>query len=183
MDWKEYFKLMVFKVSPEGNRPYFQSQISIKEEIPMGELLMEKFERKFRLTPSESKRFSLEHRKILHCQRYFKSKEFERIFINFTERLSHEKCQELVFETHGGGVYLFMALMRYQGREFDGKTITCITNEIPLPILKLPLKSTVNIRFIYRPYGINYFSIFPSLWSRPEIIRLFDKKDWKSHVA
>lgn len=173
---------MVVKKKSESSHPYFQSSLRVPEEFNMEELLVSRFD-DWNLTEDEKKRLNLNLRKILHCHHYFNSVEFERISGNFIERLLNEKGQELHFCTQGGGVYLFMAVIKAQPRILEGKKIVCETSEVPLPIMKLPHINKLQVQFIYRPENISFFAAFPSLWAKPQIIQLFDPKSFKSKVA
>lgn len=182
MDWKNFFNLKIMLHEASGTRPYFQSPLSVREDIPLEDLLLGRFD-KWQLTPSESRRLTMEHRKILFNHHYFNSKECERIFLNFLERIAKERESHLHFSTKLGGIYLFLWAMKHQGNELKSKVITCETSEIPLPVLRVPLTSHNAITLVYKADNEGVFSSFPSLWSRPEIIRLFDRKKKASEVA
>jgi hypothetical protein len=181
MDWKNFFKLIVFKEEPAGIRPYFMSHLIVCDSIPLECLLIEKFNR-LRLTSSEKKLFSMDHRKIIHSHHYFKGLEFKRIFENFRTKIISDNDSHLHFFTQAGGVYLFIELMKDRDPQLKNKKIICETTEIPLPLLRIPLRSTIEFRLIHNPSVQNWFGAFPSLWAKSEIIRLFDHKN-KETVA
>lgn len=175
MDWKDFFQLTVTRVDLDHHRPYFHSTLTVPDSFPMEELHVDNF-KDWELREEEKRRLTLNHRKILHCHRYFNTPEFERISHNFTERLLAERARELHFSTQGGGIYLFLALMRSGAQELKGKEILCETAEFPIPVLKLPVENHPRIRLRYRPSSFSYFSGFPSLWAHPTVLRLFDPK-------
>lgn len=160
MDWKDFFKLSVMKEGPDGNHPYFHFELKVSENFTMDELLMKEFDY-LNLSPDEKKHFSLNHRKIFLRQHYFHCPEFERIVENFVERLIHEKEQVLTFSTKGGGVHLFLALIRREEAILKDKKLICYTTEMPLQ-MNLPLQE--NLQFILTSSGPSFFKNIPTLW-------------------
>lgn len=173
MDWKDYFKLSVWRETPEGSRPYFQSELKVPEEFSIDELLMEKFDH-LKLSERERKRFSLHLRKIFLRHHYFKSLEFKRIVENFSERLHNEKDVELTFSTNGGGIYLFMALLQNNDPILKDKRLKCYSSEIPLDILKIESPYLESIQFFFRSHSKSYLKDITGLWQNSQLIDLFD---------
>lgn len=180
MEWKKFFTLTVWKEDERGRHPYFHSELSVPE-IAVEDVLLSKFLDQG-LTPQEIGRLTLGHRKILHSLHFFNSLEFHRISENFMQRLSREEDQELRFHTTAGGIYLFLALIKHSPDPLKNKSIYCETTEIPIPVMQLPPTPTVGLKLIYSPQARSYLAGLPSLWGRPEVLRLFDKKEW-AHVA
>mgnify|MGYP006198700929 CR=1 FL=1 len=137
----------------------------------MEELMLREFEY-LNLTNQEKKNFSLPLRKIWLRHHYFKSPEFERIVENFRQRLFNEKEQLLTFSTTGGGIYLFVSLLREHHRLLVEKKLICYTTEIPLIPYKLDPALLQNIHFILRPGSGRFFQNFPTLWKNSHLIDL-----------
>lgn len=137
----------------------------------MEELMLREFEY-LNLTNDEKKNFSLPLRKIWIRHHYFKSAEFDRIVENFRERLSNEKEQLLTFSTTGGGIYLFISLLRNHHPLLAEKKLICYTTEIPLISYKIEPSLKENIHFILRPGGGRFFHHFPTLWQNSLLIDL-----------
>lgn len=174
MDWKDFFTIKVNKVEHDQQWPYFSSRLRFSEDFDISDLLMCRFQN-FQMTPSECKRLSLDHRKILHNLHYFNSKEFERIYLNFEQRLLAEKDETLHFKAYGGAIYLFIEAMK-QHEKFKATRIICETTEIPLPVVRIPLENRSPLQFVYSAEGRSIFAPFPSIWAQPQIIALFDRK-------
>lgn len=171
LNWKEFFKLAVLKETMNGPHPYFHAELKVPEEFSIEELLMEEFEF-LNLPEREKKLFSLSLRKIFLRHAYFKSREFERIADNFLEKISQEKDQLLTFSTQGGGIYLFLALMKHP-LALEEKKLICYTSEFPLDIMNLNELDSKHIHFILRPHGRSYLREIPSLWQNSNLIDLF----------
>lgn len=163
MDWKDFFRLSVIKVEATGTHPYFQTELRVSEDFSLEELLIKEFEY-LDLSPEEKKYLSIHHRKILLRHHYFNSPEFDRITENFIERLSNEKEKLLTFSTQGGGVYLFIALLKSSHRLFEEKKLICYTSELPLKGTRFDLSQEPNLQFIFRSQEPSYFKHLPSLW-------------------
>lgn len=177
MYWKEFFNLTVMRNENEGYRPYFSSTLQVPDQFSIDDLSLTQFDH-LNLSEIERQNLSLSLRKILLSHHYFNSMEFERIFLNFFDRLIHEKSQNLNFSTQGGGIHLFLAALKTNDPRLQEKQITCITHEPLLSVIKIPSILGSNLKFIYRPVGKNFFGNLPTLWSHPELKKLF-----KSHVA
>lgn len=172
MDWKDFFKLTVVRETIQGPHKYFHAQLHIPEEFAMNELLMREFEH-LELNERERKLFNVSVRKIIVRHKYFKSREFERICENFIERISHEKEQLLTFSTSGGGIYLFMAMLKNPPSFLKEKRLICFTSELPLDIIRVG-DNTGDVHFILRPHSRSYFKDFPTLWQKSNLIDLFE---------
>lgn len=172
MDWKDFFKLTVVRETIQGSHKYFHAQLHIPEEFAMNELLMREFDH-LELNDRERKLLNVSVRKIILRHKYFKSREFERISENFIERLSKEKDQLLTFSTSGGGIYLFMALLKNQPAFLKEKRLICFTSELPLDIMRIEPETT-DVHFILKPNGRSYFRDFPTLWQKSNLIDLFE---------
>ena len=180
MEWTRYFQLRVTKEGPEGSRPYFQADLCVPASFSLDELNLKAFTH-LNLTEAELKSMTLAQRKILSRQHYFKSKEFERIATNFLERIEHERDEVLRFSTRGGGVYLFLVLLKERAR-LGKKKIICQTSEVPLPIMNLETKnSPVELR--YRPELLSVFDRLPSLWEKSPLMDLFEVEDSEERAA
>ncbi|WP_408097071.1 hypothetical protein ACJVC5_18715 [Peredibacter sp. HCB2-198] len=127
----------------------------------MEELLIREFDH-LNLPDHEKKYLTLNHRKILLRGHYFNCAEFERIAQNFIERLAHEKDQELIFSTTGGGVYLFMALLK-SPQVLREKKLICYTSEMPLLGTRIENQDP-NLTFIHKKDAPSFFKHLPSLW-------------------
>lgn len=164
MEWKDYFKLKIFKETLSGPHLYFQSELKIKEEFEIETLSLDEFDY-LNLSSDEKKALSLSLRKILLRCQYFKSYEFKRIVENFAERISRENQQLLTFSTQGGGTYLFTGLLHFTPEVLVEKKIICYTNELPLKIKGLCPENNRSIYFIpHVPYR-TFFGNIPSLCS------------------
>ena len=172
MDWKDYFKLTVIRETISGPHKYFHADLHIPEDFSMEELLMREFNH-LELNEREKKLFTLSIRKIFLRHKYFKSREFERICENFIERLSKEKDQLLTFSTSGGGIYLFMALLKNPPPFLLEKKLICYTSELPLDIMRIN-EGTKDVHFILRPHSRSFFKDFPTLWQKSNLIDLFE---------
>lgn len=163
MDWKDYFKITIFRETLQGPHRYFQAELRVKQDFTMEELLMREFEH-LSLTDQERKNFSLTLRKVYLRHSYFRTPEFERIVENFCERLSHEKDQLLTFSTHGAGVYLFIGLIKNHPRVLRDKKLICYTSDLPLEVMRANYQSSTDVHIIHRPYAKGLFKDFPTLY-------------------
>jgi hypothetical protein len=173
MDWKDFFQMTILRETLQGPHRYFQADLRIQEEFSIDELLMREFEY-LDLTERERKLFSLNVRKTFLRHKCFKSAEFDRIVENFTERLSTEKEQLLTFSTSGGGVYLFMAMLKNSPAFLKEKRLICYTSELPLDIMKTNQDAQTDVHFILRPHAKSVFKDFPTLWQKSNVIDLFE---------
>ena len=165
MDWKDFFKLTVMKDGPNGGHPYFHSELKVPENFSMEELLIKEFDH-LGLPPHERKYLTINHRKILLRERYFHCAEFERITQNFIERLAHEKDQVLTFSTSGGGIYLFVALLKHPLLLREKKLI-CYTTEFPLLNAKFVQGQEPNLILVHQKEAPSFFKHIPTLWQNP----------------
>jgi len=172
VDWKDFFTLNVVRETITGSHKYFHANLQIPEDFAMNELLMREFDY-LELNDREKKLFSLSVRKIFLRHRYFKSREFERISENFIQRLAKEQDQLLTFSTSGGGIYLFMALLKNPPTFLKEKKLICYTSELPLDIMRISENSN-DVHFILRPHSRSFFKDFPTLWQKSNLIDLFE---------
>lgn len=171
MNWKDYFKLNIYRETLEGPHHYFKSELKTPEHFSMEELMIREFEY-LNLTEREKKQFDLNLRKIWLRLHYFKSAEFNRIVENFTDRLSQEKDQLLTFSTNGGGIYLFTSLINNSPGFLKEKKLICYTTEIPLNTFDIKIVNPTPVHFILKPGPGRYFKEFPSLWQKSHLIDL-----------
>jgi hypothetical protein len=171
MNWQDFFKL---KVSKSGEI-FFAASLKLPQDFPMQELIMSRFDH-LGLTTNEKKKLSLGLRKILLCHELFQTKEFRVMCRDFRTKIERSSEKELVFSTEGGGIYLFLQLLREAS--FTDKKIICYTSELPLPIMGL--KAHPHMQFIYRPHGVSYLTDFSTLWKESELMSLFELKDFKA---
>lgn len=164
MEWKDYFKLTIFKETVGGSQLYFQSELKIQDNFEIERLSLDEFDY-LNLSESEKKLLSLSLRKILLRCHYFKSYEFKRIVENFSERISRENHQLLTFTTQGGGTYLFTGLLLFAPESLENKKIICYTNELPLKIKGLFPEHNSSIHFIPRVPARSFFGNIPTLCS------------------
>ncbi len=162
MDWKNYFKFRVYKETLDGSHLYFQAELKMLDNFDLEELSLTEFDY-LNLSEGEKKVLSLSLRKILLRCHYFKSLEFQRIILNFAERIDHEDRQLLTFSTSGGGTYLFTGLLQYTPLVLGEKRIICYTNELPLKIKGLYPDSNQSIHFIPHLPIRTWFRNMPSL--------------------
>ncbi len=178
MNWKDFFKLKVFKHTAHGKQLYFQSELRVPDHFSMPELIMGKFDH-WHISEADKKLLSLNLRKILLAHEHFHSQEFKLISAAFMDKVSKEKNSTLELSTTAGGIYLFLPQMNKLPIE---KRIICETSELPLPIFKMPANKK-QIQFIYRPMPQSYLSQFPSLWEESELLSLFEQNARKTKVA
>ncbi len=180
MDWKEFFKLVIYQETKKGLTPFFKAELSVPDQFPVHELIMGQFEH-WNLSENEKRRLSIGIRKILLCHDHFQTQSFKSIVSEFEKKLALNKSSEINLVTHGGGIYLFLALMKSSPKLSMNKTIMCHTSELPLPIMKVP--PSCNLKLVYRPNTKSYFADFPSLWQESELLSLFDKRERKLKLA
>jgi hypothetical protein len=171
MQWKDFFKFTVMK----SGKTFFQDQLATPEDLPMHQLIISRFQH-LQLNSIEKKKLSLDLRKIIVCHDQFHSKLFRQMVKDFQSKI--EKCpeQELTFSTQAGGIYLFLNLKA--SKALASKKIVCYTSELPLPLVSF--SKLMNIQFIYRPGRQSYLADFSTLWKEPELLTLFELKDFKA---
>jgi hypothetical protein len=175
MNWQDFFKLKVSKSNAAGSEIFFQANLRLPHDFPVNHLIMSRFDH-LGLSPEEKRKLSLGLRKIILCHEVFHTKEFRDLCRDFRTKIERSRENELVFSTQGGGIYLFLQLLSESS--FQSKKILCYTSELPLPILE-PHKRP-EIQFIYRPHGHGYLSDFSTLWSKSDLLELFELKDFKA---
>lgn len=175
-DWREFFRLTVYKETLQGPRPFFRSVLKVFEEFTIEELMMREFE-DLNLTVNEKKLFSLALRKIWIRHDYFKTAEFDRIAENFARLISSEKEQLLTFSTHAGGIYLFQNLLKYVPSLAKDKKLICYTSELPLKIIEQEIPPSSSIHFILKPGQGTFFINFPTLWHKSYLIDLSEVRE------
>lgn len=171
MNWQDFFKL---KVSKSGE-VFFEARLKLPQEFAVHELIMSRFDH-LNLTANEKKKLSLGLRKILVCHDVFQTKEFRDLCRDFRSKIESSRESELTLSTEGGGIYLFLQLLKESS--FSDKKITCYTSELPLPIMST--KAHPHMQFIYRPHGPSYLADFSSLWKESALMELFELKDFKA---
>lgn len=177
MNWKDFFKMKVFKHTAQGAQLYFQSELIVPDRFPVPELFMQKFDH-WNISEADKKQLSLNSRKILLCHEFFHSPEFHKMGRMLVEKMNREKSGTLEFSTDGGGMYLFLEA----AQKIDSKKhIICHTSELPLPIFAMP--NHPHLQFIYRPENHSFLTNFPSLWEKSDLLNLFEIKEHKSKVA
>lgn len=172
MNWTEFFKLTVLRETLQGPHRYFHAELRIPSQFSMEELAMEEFEH-LQLSDTEKKIFSITYRKLYLRHRFFRTPEFDRITDNFAERIAQEKEQLLTFSTKGGGVYLFLNLMKQNPLILQDKKLICYTPEPPLQMMCIGQCASSQILIIHHPSEKCYFGNFPSLWDKSGMIDLY----------
>jgi hypothetical protein len=180
MNWQNFFQLKVMQKIGDKEIPYFCDELKVGLDFSLSELHLREF-MDLRLSERELKNFSLTHRKIYLRLEAFHSREFKRIVENFISRLRSEKKNELIFSTSGGGIYLFMHLMRYEN-DFLHKRIFCRTSEIPFLEAK-GFRPIPGLKLEYRPDNRSFFDPFPTLWENSPQLILFEVDETESETA
>jgi hypothetical protein len=175
MDWQDFFKLTVSKSGKKGNEIFFQAHLKTPSEFPMQELILSHFDY-LNLSAVEKKKFSIGLRKIVLCHDLFETETFKAHCREFKSKIKQSKEKEFVFHTHGGGIYLFLQLIK--DHRIHGKKIICYTSELPLPIMSL--RKNPNVQIIYSPHRSGFLSDFSTLWKESELMSLFELKDFKA---
>lgn len=175
MNWQDFFKLTVHKSVRGREEVFFQAQIKTPTEFAFHQLIISRFD-DFNFSETEKKKLSLGLRKIIVCHDLFQGSEFKKIAREFKDKIAKSSEKELTFSTDGGGIYLFIHLLK--DLKLSDKKILCYTSEIPLPIMHW--SSHPNIQFIYRPQEMSYLSDFSTLWKESDLMELFELKDFKA---
>lgn len=172
MQWQHFFKLKVMRERSGSQTPFFCTELRPPVDFSLTELQLREFQH-LPLTSQEFLRFNLTYRKIFLRLRCFQGPEFLRITENFVQLLKQIPQREVYFSTTGGGIYLFLALHRYE-KELSHLHIHCRTSELPvaLPSLKTPHKDLLHLQ--YRPEAFSVFDQFPSLWKNSPALELFE---------
>ena len=173
MEWQKYFELSVKEV--QTDEIFFKAHLSPEDNFKFEDLIISRFNH-FRLSEFDKKKLSLDMRKIILGHQIFDSPDFYKICNKFKRRIESCPQKELVFSTQGGGIYLFIQMLKTAN--LKDKKIICYTSELPLPIMQAKRKS--NIQFIYHPKSQSFLSEITSLWSESEIVSLFELKDLKA---
>lgn len=171
MNWQNFFQLRVMQKIGTKEIPYFYDELKVGLDFSLSELHLREF-MDLCLSERELKKFSLTHRKIYLRLEAFNSREFRRISDNFASRLLSEKKLNLSFSTSGGGIYLFIHLMRYE-EELSRKNIICRTSEIPFHAAK-GFRPLSNLKLEYRPDSRSIFDSLPTLWENSPYLTLFE---------
>lgn len=179
MQWKDFFRLKVFKETKQGKSTYFTKELWVPENFTLQELMISQFEQ-WKLSSNEKKKLSLNLRKILLCHHYFNSAEFCSLARELRQQIHQEKGQHLTFSTEGGGIYLFLDMLEQD--PIGNKRIICQTPELPL-LIKPFKKKHPSLQLVYRPQQNTYLAQFPSLWQKTELLSLFNLAGKKSKVA
>lgn len=182
MDWKEFFKLKVYKNSKEGPLPYFQTELMVAEAFLIEEMSAKLF-KNWNLSEKELKKITYGQRKILLRHQYFNSREFDRIAQNFKDRIKTEKDRELFFSCHGGGVYLFLTLLKDPAIMGKFDKIVCYTSEIPLDVMHVNLPTKHPLKLVYRPEIKSQLDDLPGAWENSPYLKLFEIDESDSEVA
>lgn len=172
MNWQDFFKLTI---TDKAGKVFYQSQLKTPQEFAMHELIFSRFNH-LNLNAIEKKKLSLGLRKILICHKLFKTPEFKKSCKALKNKILDSKENEFFLSTHGGGIYLFMHLLK--DPQLKNKKIICYTSELPLSIVSLPAKS--HIQFIFRPSTTSYLADFSTLWKESDNLKLFELKDFKA---
>lgn len=175
MNWQDFFKLTVHKSVRGREEVFFQAQMKTPSSFALHELMISRFEH-LSLSETEKRKLSLGIRKIIVCHHLFAGAQFKKLARDFKQQIAGASEKELIFSTEGGGIYLFIQLLK--GLKHSDKKIICYTSEIPLPIMEW--SSHPNIQFIYRPQEMSYLSDFSTLWKESELMELFELKDFKA---
>lgn len=175
MNWQNFFKLTVAKSGKKGEEIFFKAELQTPQEFPMHDLIISRFNH-LNLSPIEKKKFSIGMRKIILCHELFQTASFNNICSEFKHKIERSAEKELIFSTQGGGIYLFLHLIK--DSKLKGKKIICYTSELPLPIMSL--RKNPDIQIIYRPHGESYLTDFSTLWKESEVLSLFELKDYKA---
>jgi hypothetical protein len=175
MNWQDFFKLTVARTGKQGEEIFFKAELQTPHEFPMHDLIISRFNH-LNLSPIEKKKLSIGMRKIILCHELFQTTNFKKICTEFKNKIAHSSETELTFSTQGGGIYLFLHLIK--DSQLKGKKITCYTSELPLPIMSL--KKHPDVQIIYRPHSQSYLTDFSTLWKESEVMSLFELKDYKA---
>lgn len=176
MNWKEFYKVDIFKVTAKGESLLYKTAIAIPEDIPVHELFMPKFG-ELELSASEKKKLCINTRKILHCRHLLQARHLRQWAKQFVQKIEAQKEKEIVLRTSGAGVYLILAAMELYPQL--AKKIVCYTTEIPLKVSNKRITGTQNCQFIYGPHDSSFLGQFPSLWKSSPYLPLFNIEELK----
>lgn len=175
MNWQDFFKLSVVQTTKGEEKLFFEAKLKTPNQFPVNKLIISQFQH-LELNPLEKKKLSLGIRKILVCHDLFDSAQFKKICQHFNTKVEQSKENELVFTTQGGGIYLFLGLLK--NTNLTKKKIICYTSELPLPITTLTKHP--HVQFIYRPHVQSYLTDFSTLWKESDLMELFELNDFKA---
>lgn len=175
MNWQDFFKLSVVQKARGQQKLFFEAELKTPSQFPVNELIISQFQH-LELNHLEKKKLSLGIRKILVCHHLFDSAQFKKISQQFNAKVEQSREQKLVFSTQGGGIYLFLALLK--NNNLKNKKVVCYTSELPLPIVEL--SKHPQVQFIYRPHAQSYLTDFSTLWKESDLMELFELKDFKA---
>lgn len=173
MQWQDFFKLSVHFENSET--PFFRAELPTPKDFDFESLLVNNFDH-LKLNSTEKKKFTLNVRKILICHELFESSEFKKICETFAKKIAKLPQEQLTFSTQGGGIYLFLSLIKHP--LLKNKKILVFTSELPIRSESKHYSSP--IQFIYRPHAKSYLSDFSSLWKNSKTLSLFELKDKKA---
>jgi hypothetical protein len=170
MNWKEFYKVNIFKVSAKGESLLYHTSISTPEDIPVHELFMPKFG-KLELSHNEKRKLCINTRKILHCRHLLETKYLRDWAREFVQKIEAQKEDEIELKTSGAGIYLILAAIELYPH--ISKKIICYTTEIPFKVSNKKLGPTQNWQLVYGPETTSFLSDFPSLWRSSPYLSLF----------
>lgn len=170
MQWQDFFKLVVHFENSE-TAPFFSADLPTPKDFDFESLLVKNFDH-LKLNTIEKKKFTLNVRKIVICHELFESKEFKIICDTFAKKIANLPDDRLIFSTQGGGIYLFLSLIKHP--LLKNKKILVFTSELPIRSESKHYSSA--IQFIYRPHAKSYLSDFSSLWKNSKTLSLFELK-------
>lgn len=176
MNWKEFYKVDIYKVTTKGESLFYQTSISTPDDIPVHELFMPKFGN-LELSSTEKKKLCINSRKILHCRHLLEGKRLKAWAREFIAKLETIKDEEIVLRTSGSGVYLILAAIELHPKL--SKKVTCYTNEIPFKISNKKFKPNPNWQLVYGPEINSFLGDFPSLWRSSPYLSLFKQSELK----
>lgn len=176
MNWKEFYKVDIFKVSAKGESLLYHTSISTPEDIPVHELFMPKFG-KLELSLNEKRRMCINTRKILHCRHLLETKYLRDWAREFVQKIEAQKEKEIILKTSGAGVFLILAAIELHPH--ISKKITCYTTEIPFKVSNKKLKPAHNWQLVYGPESKSFLADFPSLWKSSPYLSLFEQSELK----
>ncbi len=178
MNWKEYYHLKIQKTVQGTPRPYFEAELHVDSSFTFDELKIQNFT-SYPLSDREKKSLTPDVRKVLLRLSSFNSREFQRIGQIFADRMREEKSDVLEFSTSGGGIYLFLFLIKICPELFEHKTIHCLTSEMPLVVIRPISQLPSALHFYYRPELNSFMDRLPGLWEETTYLELFEIDEQK----